>query len=270
MNDQNLNELFPSLMSSSKMPVFFIGHGSPMNAIQDNPFTQSLKAMRQTITEIPQVILVVSAHWNTRGSYVNNSPMPKMVYDFSGFPDELYDVQYPAMGAPELAQEISDAVPEIRTDQRWGLDHGAWSILVHMFPDAEIPVLQLSVDVNMPAQSHFKLAAELKELRNRGVLVIASGNIVHNLKYLSPNEDEVAYDWAIDFDEWVKEKVTERAFEDIFNYNLTEKAANLSVPTPEHYYPMLYALGLMDDDDEIKFTYEKVFSSISMRCFRIG
>ncbi len=270
MNDQNLNELFPSMMSSSKMPVFFIGHGSPMNAIQDNPFTQSLKEMRNSLAELPQTILVVSAHWNTRGSYVNNSPIPKMIYDFSGFPDELYDIEYPAMGAPELAQEISEAFPEIRTDQRWGLDHGAWAPLFHMFPDAEIPVFQLSVDVNMPGQSHFNLAAELKELRQKGVLIIGSGNIVHNLKHWVPNEDAEPFDWAVEFDEWVKERIISRQFDDLFNYNLIEKSAILSVPTPEHYYPMLYVLGLMDEDDEIKFTYEKVSSSMSMRSFRIG
>lgn len=270
MNDKKINNLYASLSPSPKMPVFFIGHGSPINAIQDNAFTKSLAEMGCSVTERPQAILVISAHWFTRGTYVNTSPFPKTIYDFSGFPEELYNVEYPAPGAPDFADAILQAVPEVRADQKWGLDHGAWSVLVHMFPEADIPVFQMSIDNSKPFYYHFQFAEQLRELRDRGVLVIGSGNIVHNLKLAMSKPDETPFDWAIEFDEWVKSKILSGDYNSLIDYEEQGPSALLAVPTPEHYLPMLYALALSDDEETIQFTYEEVISAISMRSFRIG
>lgn len=270
MNDKTLNNLYSSLSPSSTMPVFFIGHGSPLNAIEDNAFTRSLVEMGNSLTERPQAILVISAHWFTRGTYVNTSPFPKTIYDFSGFPEELYSIEYPAPGAPDFADAIVNALPEVRTDQRWGLDHGAWSVLVHMFPNAEIPVFQMSIDNSKPIYYHFQFAEQLRELRDRGVLVIGSGNIVHNLKLSLSKNDETPFDWAVEFDEWVKGKILTGDYNSLIDYEEYGPSALLAVPTPEHYLPMLYALALSDDEEVIRFTYEGVISAISMRSFRIG
>ena len=270
MSDKILSNLYPSLMPSSKMPVFFIGHGSPINAIQDNAFTQSLAEMGRSLKEKPQAIMVVSAHWYTRGTYVNTSPFPKTIYDFSGFPEELYDIEYPAPGATDFADAIMEALPEVRADQKWGLDHGAWSVLVHMFPDADIPVFQMSIDNSKPIYYHFQFAEQLRELRDKGVLIIGSGNIVHNLRLWFSKPDPAPFDWAVEFDEWVKGKILTGDYNSLIDYEEQGSPALLSVPTPEHYLPLLYALALSDDEEEIRFTYEEVTSAISMRSFRIG
>jgi 4,5-DOPA dioxygenase extradiol len=252
------------------MPVFFIGHGIPTNAILTNPFTQSLVALGKTLAERPHAILVVSAHWLTKGSFVSTSSRPETIYDFYGFPEELYQVKYPAPGAPAYAREASRLIPGIQEDNVRGLDHGAWTILKHLFPKAEIPVFQLSIDYYKPIQYHFDLALRLKDLRQQGVLIIGSGNIVHNLQLVFSRKDYAPFDWAIEFDEWVKEKIIKRDFESLIHYERCGESAMLSIPTVDHYVPLLYSLSLAEPGEAITFTYEEVFSSLSMRCLRIG
>lgn len=256
--------------SGNKMPVIFIGHGSPMNAIESNPFTDSLKSVGNLIVEKPKAIMVVSAHWLTQGTFVNTKEHPEIIYDFHGFPRELYEVKYSAIGAPLAAKETINLAAEIKDDRRWGLDHGAWTVLKHMFPKADIPVYQLSIDYHRPMQYHFDLAQKLKKLRNEGILVIGSGNIVHNLQLAFGTVDNVPYDWAIEFDEIVKDRIIERDFVSLVNYEKYGRAAKLSIPTVDHYVPLLYSLALAGNSDEITFTYEEVFSSLSMRCLKIG
>lgn len=270
MNLKEWNNLTEGFAGSDKMPVFFIGHGNPMNAVWDNPFTRSLSTLGASIVEKPNAILVVSAHWLTRGSFVSVTPKPETIYDFGGFPDELYKVVYPAPGAPDYAREVRELVPEVNENAEWGLDHGAWTVLKHLFPAADIPVFQLSIDYYRPMSYHFDLAARLKALRHKGVLIIGSGNIVHNLRMWAAQRDDRPYDWAIEFDEKVKNAIDARDFQRLVNYEKEGQSALLSIPTVDHYVPMLYSLALADDNEEIAYTYEEVTSAISMRCFRIG
>jgi 4,5-DOPA dioxygenase extradiol len=270
MKLQDLKNLTDTFSSTDAMPAFFIGHGNPMNAVLDNPFTRSLTEMGKSVQQKPNAILVVSAHWLTRGSYVSINPKPEVIYDFGGFPDELYQVKYPAPGSPEYAAQVKDLLPEVKEDKDWGLDHGAWTILKHMFPEADIPVFQLSIDFYKPMQYHYELAQKLQSLRKKGVLIIGSGNIVHNLRMWFSKGDNNPYDWATEFDGFVKDRIEKRDFKSLVEYEKQGAAAKLSVPTVDHYVPMLYSLALAGDKEEIKFTYEEVFSAASMRCFRIG
>ncbi|MBI5916192.1 MAG: 4,5-DOPA dioxygenase extradiol [Bacteroidetes bacterium] len=256
--------------ASDRMPVLFVGHGSPMNAIQDNHFTQSLTAWGQRL-ERPAAILVISAHWLTRGSTsVSTSPDPETIYDFYGFPQEMYKIRYDAPGSPDFAKQVVQNVQSIQVheDHEMGLDHGAWTILKHMFPKADIPVFQMSIDYEKPPQWHFALATELKKLRGKSVLIIGSGNIVHNLRMVNFQDFAVKYDWAVEFDELVKQKITEGDYQPLIDYQQLGRAAQLSVPTNDHYLPMLYSLGLTEKNEALRFTYEEVLGgSISMRCF---
>lgn len=270
MNLHDLSAMAGGFESTERMPVFFIGHGNPMHAVWDNPFTRSLAAMGKGLVHVPKVILVVSAHWLTRGTYVSTVAQPETIYDFGGFPDELYRVQYPAPGAPAYAREVKRLVPEVKEDSSWGLDHGAWTVLKHMFPGADIPVFQMSIDYYQSMQHHYDVAARLRELRHKGVLVVGSGNIVHNLRMWAAKRDEAPYDWAVEFDDWIKQRVVERDFQSVVNYQKSGGAASLSVPTVDHYVPLLYSLGMTDKSEEISFPYEEVTSAISMRCIRIG
>ena len=267
----DLNKLgaVPPSGEQSKMPVLFIGHGSPMNAIADNDFTKALNKTGRDIKakNMPKAILVVSAHWLTQGTYACVSPNPKTIYDFGGFADELYQIKYHAPGAPELAKEVARIQP-IKEDNEWGLDHGAWTILKHLFPEHDIPVFQLSIDYNKPMQYHFNLAQQLDYLRKRGVLIIGSGNIVHNLHQQFRDDP---YDWNIEFDEWIRNKINNREFNDIINYENMGRAAKLSVPTPDHYIPLLYCLPLAAKEEEIAYIYEGFeLGIISMRALKIG
>lgn len=256
--------------ASQKMPVLFIGHGNPMNAIFDNSFTRTLSDLGKRL-ERPNAVLVVSAHWLTRGeTSVAVSPNPETIYDFYGFPPEMYQVKYPAPGSPATARELVQNVQSIQVheDHEMGFDHGAWTILKHIFPKADIPVFQLSIDYNKPPQWHFDLAAELKKLREKGVLIIGSGNIVHNLRMMDFQKEAAQFEWAIEFDEFVKNKIISKDFQSLINYQEQGRAAQLSVPTNDHYLPMLYSLGLLDKKEEVSFTFETVQNgSISMRCF---
>jgi 4,5-DOPA dioxygenase extradiol len=270
MKLQELKNITDSFSRSELMPAFFIGHGNPMNAIEDNPFTQSLQAMGKSVEQKPNAILVVSAHWLSRGTFVSTSPMPETIYDFGGFPAELYQVVYPAPGSPEYAIELLKNIPEAKEDKDQGLDHGAWSVLKHMFPKADIPVFEMSIDYGQSMQYHFDLAQRLQSLRRKGVLIVGSGNIVHNLQLWFAKKDQLPYDWNTEFDEWVKERINQRDFQSLVNYEKHGSSAKLAVPTPDHYIPMLYSLGLANKEEEIKFTYEETFSAASMRAFRIG
>lgn len=255
---------------SETMPVLFIGHGSPMNAIEDNEFS---KGWKKTAGELqkPSAVLCVSAHWQTQGTKVTAMEKPKTIHDFYGFPEELNKKEYPAPGSPELAKETKEKVKSasVELDSEWGLDHGAWSVLLPMFPKAEIPVFQLSLDYSKGPEYHFNLAKELASFREKGVLIIGSGNIVHNLGKMEWKE--TAFDWAVEFDSKIKEAIEKNDTSTLINYSKLGKSAELSVPTNEHYLPLLYAMALRKNDEKISFFNEKTtMGSVSMRSVRIG
>lgn len=255
-----------------RMPTLFFGHGSPMNAIALNTFTSSLKKIGRSL-EPPKAILIISAHWETQGTWLTNINSPKTIHDFSGFPKALYDIQYPAKGDLNLAKNIQNNItdPKVLLDERWGLDHGSWSILRHLFPLAQIPVIQLSLDRTQSFQYHFDLGRKLKFLRDEGVLIIGSGNITHNLRSITWKEDAPIMDWAQEFDGWVKEMAIKRDFKSLIDSPLKSKAGQLSIPTPEHYLPLLYILGASDSNDNLNFDIEEFQNgSISMRSFRFN
>jgi len=273
MNLSELKNITDGFGNTKQMPVLFVGHGSPMNAIADNAFTRKLGTWGNSFTERPKAILVVSAHWLTHGTHVMISPKPKTIHDFGGFPQALYQIEYRAPGTPEFASETKHLITttNVIDDDQWGLDHGAWTVLRHMFPKADVPVFQLSIDFSKPPVYHYNLAQELKSLRNKGVLIIGSGNIVHNLYQVDFDEHAKPFDWAIEFDETVKTKLQTHDYTDLINYSSLGKAASLSIPTNDHYLPMLYSLGLTDKNESLTFTYEEIQNaSISMRCFQVG
>lgn len=276
MKLEHLEKITGELTPTDKMPALFIGHGSPMNALQDNAFTRALKATGEAILkkQRPNAILVVSAHWLTKGSYVNNIAKPQLIYDFGGFPEELFKVQYPAVGSPQYAKEVTDLVGRVKGTDDWGLDHGAWTILKHLFPKADIPVFQLSIDYYSPMEVHYNIGRMLRKLRERGVLIVGSGNIVHNLRVSMEKfgaGDNKPYDWAIEFDAWIKQKIESRDDKALINYEKAGKSAKLSVPTMDHYAPMLYPMALAEDKEAITQIYEEVsYGGLSMRCFKVG
>jgi len=247
----------------------FVGHGSPINAITDNPFATEWLRLGKELPK-PSAIVCVSAHWRTSGAKVTAMERPETIHDFGGFPQELFNMQYPAVGSPSEAHEIAELTHKLITfDHEWGLDHGTWSVLCRMYPEADIPVVQISLDVNRTPEQHVALARELSELRNRGVLVMGSGNIVHNLKLLGA--EGTAFDWATEFDGLSADLIQKRDLRSLANYKDLGVAAMLSVPTDEHYLPMLYALALADPEDDITFFNSQiVLGSASMRSFIIG
>lgn len=258
-----------------KMPVLFIGHGSPMNAIEDNIFSKRWQQIGKEIP-IPKAVVVVSAHWLTKGTMVTAMPNPKTIHDFGGFPQALFDVQYPAPGSPELATEIQKLItnPAVELDHDWGLDHGTWSVVKHMYPDADIPVLQLSIDYYKPAAYHYELAKQLLALRKKGVLIIGSGNMVHNLRMVAwdkLNEPEYGFDWALEMNDIFKNKISNGFHKELIQYEKLHKAATLAIPTPDHYYPLLYILALQTDNDKVEFFNDKaVGGSLTMTSVKIG
>lgn len=259
--------------SVSRMPTLFLGHGSPMNAVQDNAFTQSLARLGREIPR-PSSILVASAHWMTEGSWVTRMAHPKTIHDFYGFPQALFDVQYPAPGSPAVADLVRGTVADPKVyadDEQWGLDHGAWSVLRHMYPAADIPVVQLSIYIEQPAEYHYLLGKQLRALRDKGVLVVGSGNIVHNLRRINFSDAAKPFDWAVEFDAWVKARLEARDFDALVTQATDTAAGKLSIPTPDHWYPLFYALGAADDQDTLRFEYEGIdHASISMRCLSLG
>lgn len=276
MQLDHLQKVASTFANTELMPVLFIGHGDPMNALLDNPFTHQLSTTGSSILKKykPNVILVVSAHWLTQGTFVCTSPKPETIHDFGGFPDELFAVQYPAIGSPEYANKTAELAREIQKTNEWGLDHGAWTILKHLVPSADVPVFQVSIDYHRPMQYHFDLAKQLQSLRRKGVLIIGSGNIVHNLRLSMGNlrnNTGKPFDWAIEFDEWAKSKLDDRDFQALVNYEKRGSEAKLSVPTVDHYVPMLYSVGLAGANEELHQFYEEItFGGISMRCFQVG
>jgi 4,5-DOPA dioxygenase extradiol len=250
------------------MPVLFVGHGNPMNAIENNEFTGGWRKSAESM-EKPSAILCISAHWETNGTFVTSMAKPKTIHDFGGFPQKLYEFQYPAPGNPELAEEAKSLVPDGRVslDDKWGLDHGTWSVLCQMYPDASIPVIQLSLDYNMPAQGHYDLAKELTSLRKKGVLIIGSGNLVHNLREVdwSGKHESKGFDWAIEANDKIKSLIMANDHQQLINYKKSGTAMGMAVPTPEHYLPLLYVLGLKHESEKVTFFNDKSFmGSLSM------
>ncbi len=262
-----------------KMPVLFIGHGSPMNIILENDYTRSLVNLRKRLPR-PKAVMVVSAHWLTNGTFVTCVNRPKTIYDFYGFPEELYEMSYPSSGAPVEAQLVTETVKKgvVACDQHWGLDHASWAVLTHMYPKADIPVFEMSLDYSFndwhpkPLQYHYDLAKELAPLREQGVLIIGSGNIVHNLKLIDFEDmDAKPYEWAEEFDGMVKEALVARNYRGLIRYQEGGKASALSVPTLDHYLPMIYAIALQQRNEPLTFVHEGFQNaSVSMRCFQIG
>lgn len=260
---------------SEIFPALFVGHGSPMNAIEQNEFTNQWKKITLNFDK-PKAIICISAHWLTRGTFVTAMEHPKTIHDFGGFPQALFDVQYPASGSPDTAHWAQEAIKsaQVLENEDWGLDHGTWSILRNMYPNADIPVVQLSIDYSKPLSYHFQLAQELKTLRNKGVLIIGSGNMVHNLGMIAwdkINTPGFGYDWALEIDHIFKEKIINRDFQSLIEWNKLHKQISLAIPTLDHYIPLIYAAGLSDKRDEIAFFNDKAIAgSLTMTSVQFG
>lgn len=252
---------------SLKMPILFAGHGSPMNAIEQNEFTKSWVDLARRIPK-PKAILAISAHWCTDGSRIQDATKHQTIYDMYGFPDALYQIEYKAEGAPEYAHLTKELISRpVSSDNSWGYDHGVWSVLCHMYPDADVPLYQLSLDLNASADDHFQIGRELRQLREKGVLIFASGNVVHNLARVNWEMPD-GYPWAEEFDRYIQDKVANRQFEDVINYQNTGDMAKLAFSTPEHFYPLLYILGASDEADRLSISNAScVLGALSMTCY---
>lgn len=275
MSYNEINQLMTFGENTPRMPVLFVGHGSPMNAIEENEFVQGWRNIGKTIPR-PKAILCVSAHWETKGTFVTAVPKPQTIHDFGGFPKALYDVQYPAPGSPELANETKRIITKtvVGLDEKWGLDHGAWSVIRRIYPEADIPVIEMSLDYSQGPQYHYELAKELAALRNKGVLIIGSGNMVHNLRMVAwdkMNEPEYGFDWAIQANDKFKQLIQSGNHKELINYTTLGREVQLAVPTPDHYLPLLYALGLKEEKEAVSFFNDKpVMGSLTMTSIRIG
>lgn len=251
-------------VQNKKMPVLFTSHGNPM----DIPRTREERAFWNTLYELGKDLqknyevkaaLVVSAHWCTRGTFINTSAEQTQIYDYYGFPEEYYKVKYHAKGAPEIAHEVKKIIPKAQETTEWGLDHGAWPMLMHLFPNANIPVFQMSIDYYAKPEYHFELGKQLKSLREKGVLIIGSGSLIHNLSLAGKKmmqNDMTPYGWESEYDLWLKQQIDGRNFQNLINYENSHKLGKLAAPTPDHYVPVLYSLGLADNKDEITYFYE--------------
>lgn len=274
-NLNNLQQFTDSLPNTERMPLLFLGHGSPMNAIEENEFVAGFRNAAATLPK-PAAIICISAHWFTNGTKVTAMEMPPTIHDFGGFPKPLYEVQYPAKGNPELAQAtkllLEPAIIEL--DEKWGLDHGAWSVLRHLYPEANIPVIQLSIDYTKPAQYHFDLAQKLHKLRDKGVLIIGSGNIVHNLRlvdFQNFHRDNYGFDWAIEARSTINNYLLKGDFQSLIDYETKSTAIQLAVPSPDHFLPLIYTLGLKQKNEELSLFNDKLLAgSLSMTSVRIG
>jgi 4,5-DOPA dioxygenase extradiol len=250
-----------------KMPALFVGHGTPMNAIEDNDYTRKWAKIASNIPK-PEAILSISAHWYTDGSRITDEAHPKMIYDMYGFPEELYRIEYKAKGAPELAHLTKNLIKrDVMIDNSWGYDHGTWSVLNKMYPEADIPVYQLSVDGSADAETHFQIGQEISALREKGVLILGSGNVVHNLSRISWGM-QGGYPWAIDFDNYIKDKIIKKQYRDVIDYERAGKSSELAFFTPDHFYPLLYVLGTSREDDRLSiFNDSCAMGSMSMTCY---
>ncbi|MEA5139474.1 4,5-DOPA dioxygenase extradiol [Arcicella rigui] len=257
-----------------KTPLLFIGHGSPMNGIENNQFSQQWEAIGREVPN-PTAVICISAHWLTRGTFVTAMEKPKTIHDFGGFPKALFDVQYPALGSPAIAEETKKLITkaEVHLDHDWGLDHGTWTIIRHIYPKANIPVLQLSIDYYQSPQYHYELAQELAVLRRKGVLIIGSGNMVHNLRMVDFQRinGSYGYDWAIEINHIFKKHIAEGNHKPLINYESLGQAAKLAIPTPDHYYPLLYILGMQEKNEEATFFNDvAVGGSLTMTSVKIA
>jgi 4,5-DOPA dioxygenase extradiol len=275
MNTLNdLHKISGSFSNTEKMPVLFLGHGSPMNAIEENQFVTGFRDLAKTLPK-PNAILCISAHWFTNGTKVTAMEIPRTIHDFGGFPEELFAVQYPAKGSPELATVTQELLlpTEVELDQHWGLDHGAWSVIKHLYPDADIPVIQMSIDYTKSGQYHFELAKKLSALRTKGILIVGSGNIIHNLRmvdFRNINTDNYGYDWAIEARATINDYLLDENFQPLIDFEKQSKAFQLSIPTPEHYLPLIYTLGLKGKSEELSLFNDKlVAGSLSMTSVKI-
>lgn len=275
MNTLNdLHKISGSFLNTEKMPVLFLGHGSPMNAIEENQFVAGFRNLAKTLPQ-PNAILCISAHWFTNGTKVTAMEMPRTIHDFGGFPKALFDVQYPAKGSPELALKTKELLlpTEVELDEHWGLDHGAWSVIKHLYPDANVPVIQLSIDYTKSGQYHFDLAQKLSALRTKGILIIGSGNIVHNLglvDFRNFDKDNYGYEWAIEVKEKVNNYLLDGNFQPLIDFEKQSKAFQLAIPTPEHYLPLIYTLGLKGKTEELSLFNDKLLAgSLSMTSVKI-
>jgi len=259
-------------VSDHKMPALFLGHGSPMNVIENNLFTKSWEILGKSLPR-PKSILSISAHWETRGTYVTAMESPPTLHDFGNFPQALFDFQYPAKGEPNLAKKIQSLVKKtaVGLDTQWGLDHGTWALLAKLYPDADIPVVQMSLDRTLTPLEHYEIGKELRPLRNEGVLILGSGNLVHNLNHLNYSQSEKSADWAIEFDEAIKELLLQGDHQSILEFETLGEIAKLSVPTPEHFLPLIYIIALQEKNEKIIFPVEGMtLGSISMRSVLIS
>ncbi len=274
-NLNNLQQFSENLSNTERMPLLFLGHGSPMNAIEENEFVAGFRNIAKTLPT-PTAIICISAHWFTNGTKVTAMEMPQTIHDFGGFPKALYEVQYPANGNPELAEATKLLLEPtlVELDEKWGLDHGAWSVLKHLYPKADIPVIQLSIDYTKPAQYHFDLAQKLSKLRDKGILIIGSGNIVHNLglvDFHNFHKDDYGFDWAIEARSTFNHYLLNGDFQSLINYQKESSAIQLAIPTPDHYLPLIYTLGLKQKNEELSLFNDKLLAgSLSMTSVRIG
>lgn len=271
----DLRKISDSFPETEKMPLLFLGHGNPMNAIEENEFVEGFRRIALEIPK-PQAILCVSAHWETNGTFVTAMEVPRTIHDFGGFPEELYEVQYSSPGSPLLAKETKKIITktDVGLDEQWGLDHGAWSVIKHLYPKADVPVIQMSLDYKRSAQYHYELAQELCSLRKKGILIIGSGNMIHNLGMVDwkrLNEVNYAYDWAIEAKEKMNNFILNDDHQSLIHYEANGKAFQLSIPTPEHYLPLLYVLALKDNNEKVKlFNDQAVAGSLTMTSVKIS
>lgn len=267
---RRVTDTFPA---TDKMPALFVGHGHPINAVLDNAFTQRLTQLGGQL-ERPSAVLVISAHWETIGTYVSVNPAPQTIYDFGPFDDRLFQIRYEPVGSPAMAQAVQQALRSVTVgeDARMGLDHGAWGILKFIFPKADVPVFQLSMDYRQPPAFHYQLGRELARLRRKGVLIIGSGNLVHNLRALDwHNIDARPQGWAVEFDALAKEAIDGHRHQNLINYSGFGPLAQQAIPTNDHYLPMLYILGLREPDEPVRHLFEGFqFATVSMRSFQVG
>jgi 4,5-DOPA dioxygenase extradiol len=252
---------------SKRMPALFIGHGSPMNAIENNEYTKAWEEIGKQIAK-PEAILSISAHWYTKGTKISDAPKPKVIYDMYGFPDALYHVNYQPDGSPKLAHDtISLISREVKPDNSWGIDHGTWSVLCRMFPKADIPVYQMSVDADADFETHFKIGRELASLRDSGVMILGSGNVVHNLSRVNWDM-QGGYPWALEFDEYVKKEIVTGQYDDVLDYSKAGPSAALAFNTPDHFDPLLYILGASNQSDKLTvFNDSCTLGALSMTCY---
>lgn len=269
-----LQQITGPFTRTKRMPVLFLGHGSPMNAIEENEFVQGFRKLGTEVPR-PNAILCISAHWETRGTHVTAMANPQTIHDFGGFPQALFDVQYPAPGSPELAAETKRLITstEVGLDHKWGLDHGAWSVVKHMYPDADIPIIEMSLDYTLKPGQHYALAQQIASLRDKGVLVIGSGNMVHNLRMVAWDKLSVTgygFDWALEARAKMNGLILSGDHRSLVDYHAQGQAFQLAIPSPEHYLPLLYALALKKDDDEVTLFNDKaVGGSLTMTSVKI-